>query len=235
MKTRTARRLTALLCPALVMSGCASLPEVGTALTDQQRADAQKQCVAQYTAMGAIGGSLIGMLISSKSDRTQGALLGAVAGGALAFNIAWGKCLKYYSDVNSFPVADARQTAAAIGYTASRGNVVRIQSFLVTPAELAPGGSLRLTGAYYVMAPEGQHDIKVIEKRTVHFYNEAEKSWTELGSEETPVTSALGTRRAEGQTQMPKEMAEGRYRITFEVRALDRQDVASQEIVVRKS
>lgn len=224
-----------MLLPALAIAGCATLPEVGTALTDQQRIDAQKQCIAQYTAVGAIGGSLIGMLISSKSDRTKGALLGAAAGGALAYNIAWGKCLKYYSDISSFPVADARQTAANIGYTASRGNVVRIQTFLVTPAELAPGGSLKLAGSYYVMAPEGQKDIKVVEKRTVHFYNEAEKSWTELGSEETAVTAALGTRRAEGQTLMPKEMAEGRYRITFQVTALERQDTAHQEIVVKKS
>ncbi len=224
-----------MLLPALAIGGCATLPEVGTALTDQQRIDAQKQCIAQYTAAGAIGGSLIGMLLSSKSDRTKGALLGAAAGGALAYNIAWGKCLKYYSDINSFPVADAQQTAASIGYTASRGNVVRIQTFLVTPAELAPGGSLKLAGSYYVMAPEGKKDIKVVEKRTVHFYNEAEKSWTELGSEETAVTAALGTRRAEGQTLMPKEMAEGRYRITFQVTALERQDTASQEIVVKKS
>jgi len=34
---------------------------------------------------------------------------------------------------------------------------------------------------------------------------------------------------------MPQEVAEGRYRITFKVAALGREDKASQEVVIRKS
>lgn len=57
----------------------------------------------------------------------------------------------------------------------------------------------------------------------------------ELGSEESSVTAAQGTRRSDGRTGMPQEVAEGRYRITFKVAALGREDKASQEIVIRKS
>lgn len=235
MKDPTLRRLAALLAPTLTLAACAPLPKAGTALTEQERADAQKNCVAQYTALGVVGGTLLGLLTSSKDDRVKGAAIGAAAGGALAWSIAWGKCLKYFANTNSFPVADARATALAVGYTPQRGNEVRVQSFTVTPAMLAPGGNLNLAGSYYVMAPGDQKDVKVVETRTVHFYNADDKAWKELGSDETTVTAALGTRRSEGQTGMPREVAEGRYRVTFKVSALDRQDQASQEITIKKS
>jgi hypothetical protein len=234
MKDPTLRRLAALLAPTLTLAACAPLPKAGTALTEQERADAQKNCVAQYTALGVVGGTLLGLLTSSKDDRVKGAAIGAAAGGALAWSIAWGKCLKYYSDVRSFPVADARQTATSTGWVASRGNEVRIQSFEVNPSTLAPGGRLGLTGSYYVMGADGQKDIKVVETRTVHYFNPETKAWQELGHEDTPITAALGTRRSEGHTGMPREVAEGRYRVTFKVAALGREDQAAREVVIKK-
>lgn len=234
LKLLTQRLIAASLVPVMLAS-CAQLPVEGTALTNDQRAEAQKTCVAQYTAVGAVGGAILGMLLSGSKDRTQGAFVGAAAGGALAYSIAWGKCLKYYSDVNSFPVADARQTAATIGYDARQGNLVRIERFSVTPDHVAPGGTLNLAGSYYVMSPDGQRDVKVVETRTVHFYDPQEKAWKELGSEESSVVVAQGTRRSDGRTGMPREVAEGRYRVTFKVAALGREDQASQEIVIRKA
>ncbi|MDD2926092.1 glycine zipper 2TM domain-containing protein [Rhodoferax sp.] len=234
MKTITTRAVSAVMVPVMLVA-CAALPPPGTKLTEQERAEAQKNCINQYVVGGAIGGALLGMLVSSRNDRAQGAVVGAIAGGALAYSIAWGKCLKYYSDTNSFPVADARQTAASVGYTASRGNEVRIQNFTVTPSQIAPGGNLKLSGSYYVMAPDGQQEVKVVETRTVHFFDPSANEWKELGSETTPITAALGTRRSEGQTGMPTEVAEGRYRVTFKVSALGREDQASQEVVIKKT
>jgi hypothetical protein len=122
-----------------------------------------------------------------------------------------------------------------VGYTPNRGNEVRIQSFSVTPNQIMPGGNLNLKSAYYVMSPDGQQQVKVVEKRTVHYFDPQENSWKELGSEETPVTAALGSRRSEGQTGMPTEVAEGRYRVTFKVSALGREDQSTQEIVIKKA
>lgn len=234
MKRPYTRSVAKVMLPVF-LTACAALPPPGTRLTDQERAEAQKTCVNQYVVGGAIGGALLGMLVSSSKDRTQGAVVGAIAGGALAHSYAWGKCLSYYSDTNSFPVANAQQTAAAVGYTASRGNEVRIQSFVVTPSQIAPGGNLKLNGSYYVMAPDGQQQVKVIETRTVYYQDPKDNSWKELGSETTPITAALGSRRSEGQTGMPVEVAEGRYRVTFKVSALGREDQASQEVVIKKS
>lgn len=234
MKNFSIRATVGVILP-VCLAACASLPAPGTRLTEQQRAEAQKTCVNQYVIGGSIGGALLGMLVSSSKDRTQGAVVGAIAGGALAHSIAWGKCLSYYSDTNSFPVADARQTAAATGYTASRGNEVRIQNFSVTPSQIAPGDNLKLSGSYYVMSPEEHQQVKVVETRTVHFFDPKENDWKELGSEETPVMAALGSRRSEGQTGMPNEVAEGRYRVTFTVTALGKQDQVSQEILIKKS
>ncbi|GAB4398229.1 MAG: hypothetical protein OHK0048_09170 [Rhodoferax sp.] len=231
---RLSRPVSGLVIPAL-LAACAALPPPGTRLTAEQRAQAQKNCINQYVVGGAIGGALLGMLVSSNKDRAQGAVVGAIAGGALAHSYAWGKCLAYYNDTNSFPVADAQQTATQVGYNPARGNEVKIQNFTVTPAMLAPGGTLRLAGSYYVMAPNAQQQVKVTETRTVHYLDPSDNSWKELGSETTPVTAALGTRRSEGQTGMPAEVAEGRYRVTFKVSALGREDERSQEIEIKKS
>ncbi len=234
MRQTTLRTLSALMVPVLLAS-CAALPKPGTRLTDKERAEAQQSCVNQYVIGGAIGGALLGMLISSRSDRAQGAVVGAIAGGALAHSYAWGKCLAYYADTNSFPVANAQQTAAATGYTASRGNEVRIQTYSLAPAEIRAGESFKFNANYYVMSPDPQQQIKVTETRTVHYYDPSDRTWKELGSETTPITAALGTRRADGTIGMPAEVAEGRYRMTFKVSALGREDQASQEIIIKKS
>ncbi len=229
------RRLIAVALFPAILNACGTMPQPGTRLNEQQRADAQKSCVNQYVIGGSIGGALLGMLVSSKEDRAQGAVTGAVVGAALAHSYAWGKCLAYYSDTNSFPVADAQQTAAAVGYSATRGDEVRIQSFTISPSQVTPGGSFKLNGSYYVMSPDVHKEVKVVETRTVHYFDPKDSKWKELGSEATPLTAALGSRRSEGQTSMPSEVAEGRYRVTFKVSALGREHQAAQEIIIKKS
>lgn len=227
--------IAAALVPIFVFTACATLPPPGTALTPEQRSQAQKDCITQYTAMGTIGGALLGALLSGRSDRGRGALIGAAAGGGLAFAVAWGQCLQQYSDLRSFPVADAQQTALQVGYNPSRGSEIKIQNFSINPDTLAPGSEMKLNGSYYVMAPEGQKEVKVTETRAVQYFDPAENAWKELGSVDGQITSALGTRRAEGQFDMPRDVPEGRYRVTLKVAALGKQDQASQEVVVKKA
>jgi glycine zipper 2TM protein len=227
--------IAAALVPFLVLISCATPPPPGTALTSEQRSQVQKDCIAQYTAMGTIGGALLGALLSSGSNRGRGAVIGAAAGGALSFAVAWGHCLQQYSDLTSYPVANAQQTAEQVGYNASRGNEIKIQNFSVNPNSLAPGNEMNFNGSYYVMAPEGQKEVKVTETRAVHYFDPAENAWKELGSVDGQITSALGTRRADGHFDIPKDVPEGRYRVTLKVAALGKQDQASQEIVVKKA
>ncbi|MFZ5482750.1 MAG: glycine zipper 2TM domain-containing protein [Pseudomonadota bacterium] len=228
------RKWTVVASVATLMAGCAAQPPVGTAMTDAERAKAKKDCITHYTVVGSIGGAFLGLLTSGRKDRGSGALLGAVAGGALGAALAWGHCMKLYSNLDSYPVADARETARLTGYQPAKGKQVKIQSFLVDPVSTAPGREVRLNGSYYVMAPDESREVKVVETRTVSYYDESERTWKELGSVDAQLTAALGTRKAEGRFELPPDVPEGRYRLAFKVDALGRSDEVSQEIMVRK-
>ncbi len=232
MKSAIMRILASTLIVVFLLTSCGPLPPPGTALTLEEREEAQKSCIARYTAMGAVGGALVGALIGGK--KWEGALIGAAAGGALAFAIAYGKCLAMFSDLNSYPVADARETARRVGYNSAQGFVTKIESFYLDPEGVAPGGKVRLNGSYYIMAPEGTMEAKVTETRTVSYYDPSEKQWKELGSVPQEVTSALGTRRAEGSFDMPKDVPEGNYRITLTVDANGKRDQVSRDLTVKK-
>ena len=143
-----------------VFTSCAPLPNPGTALTPEERESAKKTCIARYTAVGAVGGGILGGLIGGKKNTAEGAIIGAVAGGTIAFAIAWGKCIALYSDLKSYPVADARSTARQIGYIPSQGYVAKIKNFSLNPDSVSPGGRVKINGSYYVMAPEGEKEYE---------------------------------------------------------------------------
>jgi len=234
MNSRSIRIIVPIVLMAFILSSCAPLPPPGTALTDEERASARKTCIARYTAAGAVGGALIGGLLGSKGAKWEMAAIGAAAGGTLAFAIAWGHCLSVYSDLRSYPVAGARETAQNIGYTPAQGNVTKIENFSLNPDGVAPGGRVQMSGAYYVMAPEGTQEVKVTETRTLHYFDPSGSNWKELGSVDNEITSALGTRRAEGNFDIPSDVPEGKYKVTLKVSAQGKEDLASQELTVRK-
>jgi len=63
-----------------------------------------------------------------------------------------GHCLSVYSNLNSYPMADARTTAGRVGYNSSQGTVVKIEDFSLNPDGVSPGGRIQMNGSYYVMA-----------------------------------------------------------------------------------
>lgn len=217
-----------------LFNSCAPLPPPGTALTPEERESAKKTCIARYTAVGAVGGGVIGALIGGRKDRLEGALIGAAAGGTLAFALAWGKCLNVYSDLKSYPMADARTTARQVGYKPSQGYVTKIKNFSVEPKSVSPGHRVKLNGSYYVMGPEDCKELKVTETRTVHYFDQSKNEWKELGSVDQEITAALGTRKAEGSFELPSDVPEGLYKITLKVSAKGEEDEASREISVKK-
>jgi hypothetical protein len=234
MKNRYARLIVFVVLVTFAFSSCASLPPPGTALTDEERASAQKSCIAKYTAIGAVGGAALGYLLGSKNSKLETTAIGAAAGGALAFAIAYGKCLAYYSNLQSFPVAGRQETAQKIGYTASQGYLTKIENFSLSPQGVAPGGKVQMKGTYYVMAPPGEQEVKVTETRLLSYYDPEKKEWTELGAVDNEITSALGTRRAEGNFDIPQDVPEGRYRVTMKVAAQSKQDEITKDLTVKK-
>lgn len=234
MKSGFARSITVVVLITFIFSACASLPTTGTALTDEERASAQKTCIAKYTAIGAVGGAALGYLLGSKNSKLETTAIGAAAGGALAFAIAYGKCLAYYSNLSSFPVASRQETAQKIGYKPSQGYLTKIETLSLNPQGVAPGGKVQMNGSYYVMAPPGEQEVKVTETRMLSYYDPEKKEWTDLGAVDNEITSALGTRKAQGNFDIPKDVPEGRYRVTMKVAAQGKQDEISKELLVKK-
>ncbi len=232
MKSKLAKSVIVLVLIAFIFSSCAPLPPPGTALTPEERSKAQKQCIARYTAVGAVGGAIVGAIVGKR--KAESALIGAAAGGALAFAIAWGKCLSYYSDLKSYPVSGAQETAQKIRYDPSQGCVTKIKDFYLNPDKISPGGQVQMNASYYVMAPEGSKEVKVTETRVVHYYDPSAKEWKELGSVNNEITSALGTRKAEGSFELPSDIPEGSYRVALKVSAEGVEDQAMQELTVKK-
>lgn len=240
MQARSRRLLVGSVIAAFLSASCAATPKPGTALTAQQREDAKKQCISQYTAAGAAGGALGGAVLGALTGgrmatrAVTGAVVGALTGGGLAFAVAYGRCMSLYSDLQSFPEADAGDTARKIGYTPDQGYITRIERFSLDPSGVMPGGRVDLEGSYVLMAPEANQDIKIVETRSVHFFEPGPGSWKELGSVDQTVTASPGTRRTEGSIELPADVPEGRYKIVMKVAANGRQDEASQELTVRK-
>lgn len=234
MRKKSIRPVVFIVLLSFLFTSCASLPPPGTALTADERESAKEQCIAQYTAVGAVGGAIIGGLLGSRGVKTEGALIGAAAGGALAFAIAWGHCLSVYSNLNSYPMADARATASRVGYHSSQGSVVKIENFSLNPDGVSPGGRIKMNGSYYVMAPEGNKEVKVIETRVVSYFDSSANEWKELGSVDQDLTASLGTRRAEGVFDMPADVPEGNYRITLKIASQGREDRMTRDLKVKK-
>lgn len=235
MRSNKLTRLSALVVlVAFVITSCAPLPPPGTALTDEERRAAQQNCIARYSAVGAVGGALVGALLGGRGSRGVGAALGAMAGGALAFTLAYGHCMALYSDLRSYPVAGVQETAQRIGYNPSQGKVVKIDEFYLNPDGVSPGGKVQMGGTYYVMAPEGTKEMKIKETRILEFFDPSNKEWKQLGSVDNEIVAALGTRKADGYFDMPTEMAEGNYKITLKISGEGLEDQQTRNLTVKK-
>lgn len=71
----------AMLCCALVLGGCMS--------TDPYTGEQKTSNTAKGAGIGAVTGALVGMAVSSKSDREKGALIGAASGAAIGGGVGF--------------------------------------------------------------------------------------------------------------------------------------------------
>ena len=207
------------------------LPNPNQPMTFAERQSARRKCIAMYTGIGGVLGGLTGAILGGG----RGAAIGGASGATLGFVIAWGRCFSLYSDLNSTQVADYEETAKKEGYDPTMGDQVSIENFTVTPTQVSQGNSVNLDAFYYVMPSSKQvSDLKVIETRTVKFFNETKNQFIELGTANEEVTISPGTRRALGSVEIPAENPDGRYAIDFKVTALGKTDEMGQEILVKK-
>ncbi len=233
MKKNRLKLLVTVLIGVFFLYSCASmLPNPDEIKTEEDRIRARNQCIALHTAGGALGGAIIGGLIGGD---WKGAGIGAAIGGGIGFAYAWGKCLSLYSTLKSQPAAGYQETAQKVGYNQSQGQVVKIQGFNVNPVSVNQGGSVKLDGSYYVMAPPDRTEIKVTETRIVKYFDPSKNEFVDLGQVDQQVTAAPGTRTANGNFDIPKDVPEGRYKIAFIVNAEGKSDMVERELTVRKA
>ncbi|MCG6551932.1 MAG: hypothetical protein L7F77_16385 [Candidatus Magnetominusculus sp. LBB02] len=237
MNLKGLRYTAASVLVAYVLTACAVVPPRGTQMTNEQRQEAQASCIAQHTATGAIIGGLgvlaLDNLLFGRSSGGRVAA-GAVIGGTLGFAMAWGRCLRLFADIRSYPVAGAPETVRPSGYQPSYGSYVKFASMDITPETAAPGGKVKLNAVYYLMDPDMYRQVSVTEATVLYYYDNSKSSWTELGSASENKTVDLGTRRGEITFDIPKDAPEGSYKIMLKVTAMGREDSMAKDLMVRR-
>jgi hypothetical protein len=195
------------------LSGCTGLR--------QSMAQNPGRSAALCAGGGALGGAAIGALVD-QGNVLRGALIGALAGaltsGAACFAVA---------KFSSTPIKDYQQTRAETGYHPSQGTVVRVDSFTVAPATVSPGQKLTFSGEYYVMTPDQNADLAVVESMIVSFYDEKTRQWQEVGRTQNSVTIKPGKRRIDpAEITAPQEPPAPRIQVALQV---DHQGIGDQK------
>ena len=226
------RHIRSIVCFFLIpffLLSCA-LPHPDELRTPEERRAARNKCIAMHTLGGAAIGALAGALIKG----TKGAIIGAAGGGTLGFAIAWGRCFSLYSDLSSTQVADYSETATRYNYDSSKGDEVKINTFTITPTRISQGNTVQLNGSYYVMTPEEKTDLKVIETRTLQYFDETKNQFIELGKSDNEVTIAPGLRNVDGNIEIHENVPNGRYKIIFKIESQGKTDKVERELVVQQ-
>ncbi|HGJ65044.1 TPA: hypothetical protein ENS27_06590 [bacterium] len=214
---------------SLGVYGCATTPDGKTTWNSPEA------CIAAHTAGGALVGALLGAAIGGIADGKKGTKKGAVGGGLggglLGFAYAWGKCFAASSSVQSQQVKDYTETASITDYTPEQGVSLKINDYSLNPCTVAPGDTVKFNANYYVMTPSPQ-DIPVTETRILKVYDTKQNMFVEQGSVPECITVSPGTRRADGQVQIPSNAVPGKYLIAFMVASEGKTDVAEMPLTI---
>jgi hypothetical protein len=214
--SRTARAIIAsLLVVPVLAQGCATTgPLIG------QGADPGRAaliCGAGGAAVGAAAGAAIG------ARRGAGeALIGALIGGAIGAIVGATAC--FAISYKSEPVKGYQETIKEVNYQPGQGTVAQITEFRISPAVAAPGTKVSFQASYYVMAPEPEQDLSLVETRVVTAVNPSTGQRKELGRHSSQVTVKPGTRRGDGEFEVKSGVTEGKYEIVFQVEAAGQRD-----------
>jgi hypothetical protein len=185
------------------------------------------QSAALCAGGGALGGAAIGAFVDHR-NALRGALIGAVAGalagGATCFAVA---------RFSSIPIKDYQQTQAETGYRPTEGTVVRVDSFKVEPRTVSPGQKLTFSGEYYVMTPDQNQDLPVVESMIVSFYDDKTRQWREVGRTQNAVTIKPGKRRINpADITAPQEPPAQRIQVALQVDHQQIFDQKSQDVLM---
>lgn len=211
---------------AFGLTGCATIPGSG----GQIKWNSPGECIAANTIggaiMGALSGALVGAISGEKKGAQKGAIIGGVGGGVIAFAISWGKCFAAFSTVESQEVKNYAETTKIINYKKNQGDIAEIKSFNLQPY-VAPGNKLKLKANYVVMTDTDRNDISVTETRILKVFDPGKKQFIEVPEASVPETIVIspGSRRADGEIEIPDNAVEGKYMIAFKIESLNKTDI----------
>lgn len=161
--------------------------------------------------VGGLVGAAVGAAVDKK-NRGRGAAIGAAIGVAAGM----GACFAIASYQNR-EVADYQRTSQEVSYQPSSGNKIEISEFSVSPTSVRPGDKITFNAQYYVMTPNADTDIVVTETRTIKAYDQASRTYNELGSSTNQITMKPGTRRGDGVVNINSLTPQGNYMMALAV------------------
>jgi len=187
------------------------------------------KCGLVGAVLGGVLGALTGALIGKGG---KGAAIGAAVGAAAGSAIGAGACFIIAS--KNEEVADYQTTKQQINYQSSKGDIIKITEFSLSPDVVSPGGEVTFSTQYYVMTPNPNADISVIETRTVKIYDQATGVYKELGDHTDKIKMKPGTRRSDGAIYIYDSTPEGKYVITLAVGLNGNRAESEQPLVITK-
>jgi hypothetical protein len=242
MNFKLTKKFISFLLVLMLTSSCATLPPPGTRMTEEERQTAKNRCIAQYTVTSAIGGALLGAAIGALTGggrgAARGAIIGGVSGGVIGFAASWNHCIGLFSNLETYPVADYKQTAQDINYQPSQGDVVEIKDLALDPSTANPGTTVNLTGKYIVMNSDpNAKDIKVLIERGVAGFDEKTNRYKDpsrFEPTEKTIDASNRTNKLDGKFDLPDKLPPGKYKFIVRVTALDKTMIDGAELEVVK-
>jgi hypothetical protein len=202
-------------------AGCAGTTTGGGSVLDRP-GEAAVIC----GAAGAVTGAAIG---GAASQDWRGALIGGLAGGALA-----GSACFAIAEYRSRAVKGYAETRETVNYRPAQGDVVEVSHYAITPGAVSPGNQASFQASYYVMTPNPDEEVTVTETRIVKMYDQAAGGYKELGRAASQVTVKPGTRQADGKWDIRSGVAEAQYLVVFEVAKSERSAARELPLIVTR-
>lgn len=182
------------------------------------------------TLMCGVAGGLLGAAVGAAVDsknRGRGALIGAAIGAVGAM----GACFAIASYQNT-EVANYDTTTQQVDYQPMSGDVIRITEFAIEPSAVNAGQEVAFNAQYYVMTPNPNQEITVIETRTIKAFDQDTNSYNELGSTTSEVTMKPGTRMGSGVLNINGLTPDGNYLLAFSVEYAGKRAEAERPLTI---
>lgn len=183
----------------ILLTGCAMTP----------RQKASFKCGAISGGVGAVTGALGGLLARRGiKEIVIGATAGAVVGAATGAILCYIKATRKNKETYNYET-----TKKKIAYTPQQGNKIAIESIKVSPSSFKQGvqNELKVSTSYYVMTPDKEKELEVIEKWGMDLEEIATP----------PITLLSGTRESSMLFPIPNDAEKGTHTISLTIQYAD--------------